>query len=421
MNRSGLSVFVVTTGLFLTVIALGGCRSRIFAEKPVVYPQFGRVGNDSNWKSIVAGYSHSCGIREDGSLWCWGNNEWGQVGDGTTTHRFVPVPIQGPRGWVDVALGDYHTCATRADGFLWCWGGHAHGSVRRSPDSRHPVPTPVRLTPAETPEAAPLRFAATGLGDGHTCGLTTGGDIFCWGSGPERLGTGRKSLHAQFLFPLDAAKLPSGTLFTSLAVGSGHSCGISSEGRVYCWGRNDRGQVGQGASSDWVLMPTPIDLTAIEGDPRFSRLTAGTYHTCGLATDGRLLCWGANDMGQLGVGDLADRPAPTKLDAGRMAQHGPITLVTAGFAHTCALASDATAFCWGDYVPGLCSTKKTRKDCSLPGPPDEQWTTGSMPLRSIAAGCSHTCAVGTKGEGYCWGNNPDGRLGIGTQAARRDE
>jgi alpha-tubulin suppressor-like RCC1 family protein len=185
---------------------------------------------------------HACAITQTSDVYCWGPNSDGQVGDGTTVDRVTPVRTTGDLKFATITVGHYHTCGLDINGALYCWGSNADGQVGRGGDSRVPV------------HVAPLKS------------------------------------------------------FTSVDAGGSHTCAIATGGGAYCWGANYAGQVGDGVIGGPVTSPTPV-----VGGLRFSALSAGNHHTCGLTTDGALYCWGANSQGQIGDASTTDRPAPTRV------------------------------------------------------------------------------------------------------------
>jgi alpha-tubulin suppressor-like RCC1 family protein len=358
------------------------------------------VGKD--WEIIVAGFKHTCGIRKDSSLWCWGNNGSGQVGDGTLENRPSPVRTGKSDSWLDVGLGDHWSCAVQSGNSLWCWGAHKFGSAEKGQKVANNTPALVNWD-----NRFSVNFSEIAPGDGHACGLTMRGIIYCWGA-PERLGNGSAD-YSELPVPISSSQT-----FKALTVGSGHSCGLGINGMLYCWGRNDMGQVGIGNSSENIPLPSLVSTESISGSRTFMQISAGTFHTCAVMEDGDAYCWGGNKEGRLGNGNTKDQRIPAPVDTSSMKDSKKMAQISAGFSTTCAVAKDGLAYCWGDNCPGKIYNGPDTTNCSRPELLKISTADGTKLFHFISAGNAHSCAVTTDGTGFCWGNNEDGRIGIGT-------
>ncbi len=242
--------------------------------------------------------------------------------------------------------------------------------------------SPGAATAAE-PAAATGRHVAASLGLGglHSCAILDDGRLRCWGADDKgQLG-------------------PAGdTRFREVAAGVTHSCGRTTDGRTLCWGANDRGQLGDGTRGDHR------DARLVPGSDNQVALSLGASHTCALTRGGEIECWGANDAGQLGTGDNRDRAMPVTV-AGELR----FSSIAAGWRHDCALTTDGRALCWGDNSAGQLGDGTTESH-NVPTP-----INSSLRFRSIAAGRAHSCGLTTAGQLYCWGSNDAGQLGIGSR------
>ncbi|MEU4221331.1 hypothetical protein [Actinoplanes sp. NPDC026623] len=283
---------------------------------------------------LTAGDSHTCGIG-GARAYCWGEGADGKLGDGGTTDRAAPVPVRAPRGVVftQLAAGTNHTCGISGAG-TWCWGDNADGELGNggNDDLDHPAPVRVR-----TPQG--VVFTRLTAGEGHTCGISAAG-TYCWGQGI--LGTLGDGGSDDRWTPV-RVRTPQGVRLTQLAAGSAHTCGAGRV-RAYCWGYNNRGQLGDG---DTTGQAAPVPVRAPQGVV-FTQLAAGSAHTCGAGRAGTY-CWGYGDEGQLGNGGTADHLAPAPVRAPR----GVVfTQLAAGSYHTCGV-SGARTYCWGDGDYGM--------------------------------------------------------------------
>jgi alpha-tubulin suppressor-like RCC1 family protein len=285
------------------------------------------AGLTSAASTISAGLSHSCTILEAGGAKCWGANGSGQLGDGTTTNRTMPVDVIGLSSGVSaIATGGGHTCALTAGGGVKCWGWNANGQLGDGT-------TTDRATPVDV----------VGLGSGvraiaagryHTCALIEGGALKCWGfNAAGQLGDGTTTDRAM---PVDVAGLGSGVV--AVAAGDRHTCAVTTGGAALCWGANENGQLGDGTTTQHA---TPVGVSGLNSSVR--AVAAGGCHTCALTGSGGVKCWGWNGYGQLGDGTTAGRSTPVDvldLSVGAGA-------TTTGSYHTCALVVGGGVRCWG--------------------------------------------------------------------------
>ncbi|HEY8310155.1 MAG TPA: protein kinase, partial [Gemmatimonadaceae bacterium] len=232
--------------------------------------------------TLAAGGTHTCLIASNGSTYCWGANNAGQLGTGATQTRTTPSEVSGSERFSSIAPGLSHTCALTARGSLYCWGNNESGQLGDGSRAGHDTPTRVSGSPSLTSVVSGASFS---------CGLTNDGQALCWGAGSHgQIGDGATSERTT------PATVSTKVTFASLAAGWNHVCALSESGAAYCWGANDSGELGDGTNSDRST-PTPVRTTL-----RFTSLSAGAGHTCGTTTGGTIYCWGDNRYGQLGDG-----------------------------------------------------------------------------------------------------------------------
>jgi alpha-tubulin suppressor-like RCC1 family protein len=331
---------------------------------------------------MAAGGRHSCLIVEAGRPLCWGNNDAGQLGDGTFDGRATPASIDGEFSFTQLAAGSWHSCGLTSSGEAFCWGKNEAGQLGDATTAARAAP--VRVNSSTT-------FRLLRAGASHTCGLSRAGAVLCWGANNfGQLGDGSRSAHAS---PV-AVSLPAPAV--ALATGSNHTCALTGDGVAYCWGQNRASQIGDGSSTDRSA-PTQVVT-----DARFVSIAAGQQHTCGVAPNGNAYCWGANGSGQLGTGVPGGSSWPQQVDASV-----GFTTIVAGYSHTCARSRDGRAWCWGQNAHGQLgdgsTTTRTRPVA----------VSGLSSLVTLQAGAAHTCGVTSSGEAFCWGYNIEGQLGGG--------
>jgi alpha-tubulin suppressor-like RCC1 family protein len=336
-------------------------------------------------RQVAGGGFHTCAVKHDGTLWCWGYNFSGQVGNGTppsTTPIRQPVQISKVGTTVvEVAAGDRHTCARKQDGTLWCWGDSFYGQA------------PEQVTALGT------TVAEVAAGASYTCARTEAGVLWCWGRNDNgQVGDGTIQPKSP---PVQVTAL--GSSVVEVSAGGYHACARKADGTLWCWGTGNVGQVGDGTTDS--QKPSPVQVTLL--GTAVAQVAAGGYHTCARKTDGTLWCWGRNDRGQLGDGTTTTpKPTPSQVQA----LGATVVDVAAGLLHTCARKADGTLWCWGSNPFGQVG------DGTMTTPvlvPTQVAALGTSAV-DVAAGDNHTCARRTGGTVLCWGHNDRGQVGDGT-------
>ena len=275
----------------------------------------GRLGNNSttnsripvavqmpagvSFQSIAAGYAHTCALTNEGKAYCWGLNSQGQLGNNSTTNSSTPVAVQMPAGvsFKSIAAGYYHTCALTNEGKAYCWGKNQYGQLGNNSTTNSSTPVAVQMP------AGVARFQSIAIGYAHTCALTNEGKAYCWGwNNKGQLGNNSTTNSST---PV-AVQMPAGVSFQSIPVGIGHTCALTNEGKAYCWGWNNKGQLGNNSTTS---SSTPVAVQMPAG-VSFQSIAAVYYHTCALTNEGKAYCWGLNEYGQLGNNSTTDSSIP---------------------------------------------------------------------------------------------------------------
>lgn len=262
------------------------------------------VAGGRSFATLDAGGAYTCGITADSLAFCWGWNLTGQLGDGSRQDRETPVAVVGGRKLVQVAAAVRHTCALGADSTVYCWGANDRGQLGNGLDADTTQPVPV---------SGGLKYTAVATGFDHTCALTVTGEAYCWGDN----GLGQLGDTAVSAATVPHAVESDGVLFSALATGGTHSCGVAANGAAYCWGNGSAGQLGAPptvlcATSSGSFPCSPLPLP-VAGALSFASLTAGNHHTCGLTVNDVAYCWGLNDRGQLGDGTRTTKTTPVRV------------------------------------------------------------------------------------------------------------
>ena len=361
---------------------------------------------------VSAGGGGSCTLMPDQTVWCWGSNATGQLGNGTIQDSMTPVKVStlGPAtgvsaGQSDNALSAFnHTCAVEATAQVECWGSNTFGELGRGTISQYdPLPFPV---------SGGLTASQVSAGDGFTCAVTLAKTVKCWGDGNDgELGNGT------FTDSSTPVKVKGLTNVTQVAAGYFHACALESNGSVWCWGDNAFGELGNGTttSSD---VPVTVEVQ------NATYIAAGADDTCAIAdSPGDLLCWGVNNVGQLGTGAFIDESVPTQVSG----LTSGVQQVSMGIDFTCAIANipQVAALCWGDnggngkLGNGAFNTPSSDpfpgQVFGLMQPP--AGGPGGFP-EHISTGTDNACVVMSTGVVQCWGEGSSGRLGDGDTLAR---
>jgi alpha-tubulin suppressor-like RCC1 family protein len=334
---------------------------------------------------------HSCAVRTDGAVRCWGDNGLGQLGNGATIDSVVPVEVWGlGSGVAEVGTGSAHTCARKTDGTLWCWGSSVNGElgIGLELDSYDTIPNQVY--------ALGNAVAQLSVGWQHTCAVKTDHTLWCWGlSTYGEIGDGTTNTST---VPVQVTALGANVAAVSAAVD--HTCAIKTDGTLWCWGYGLKGELGNGIS---VISYVPVQVTALGGN--VAAVSAGWSHTCARKTDNTLWCWGDNPEGELGNGTTTGSMTPVQVTA----LGGNVVAMSAGWYHTCARMNDGTLWCWGYNEYGQVGDGSTTTRLS----PVQVSALGNA-VTDVSVGFWHTCAEKTDGSVLCWGHNEFGQLGTGT-------
>jgi alpha-tubulin suppressor-like RCC1 family protein len=327
---------------------------------------------------ISAGGDHTLARPADGTVWAWGDNSSGQLGDGTLTNRPSPVQVAALSGIAKVSAGANHSLALGADGRVWAWGANVQGQLGSGTFGESPAPTVVG--------GLPSTVAISGGGQ-HSLALANDGTVWAWGDNSSgQLGSGTVTASP---VPLRAA-----SRMVAVAAGANHSLALRDDGTVWAWGDNRFGQLGTGADSS----STPIQVAGLSG---VTAIAAAENHSLARTSDGRLWVWGLNDSGQVGDGTITSRPTPVSVATA-------IAGAAGGRYHSLALTATRTALAWGDneaFQLGDGTTRPTRR------PSPVSVLTG---VGVVRAGTYHSVAAGCDGSVWTWGDNESGQLGDGT-------
>ena len=304
-----------------------------------------KVAGGLTFGSIAVGglYEFSCGLSVAGAAYCWGYNDYGQLGNGNFVNSISPVVVAGNLTFTSLSVGESgHACAIAGSGTAYCWGYNGSGQLGVATMAYSSTPVPV---------SGGLSFAAISAGEnGQTCGITPAGAAYCWGSNSNgELGNGTT------IGGSAPIAVSGGLTFRSITAGFASTCGITTSGAAYCWGDNTYGELGNGSTAN---SKTPV---AVAGGLTFSAISVGDAFACGLTTSGIAYCWGYSAQGQLGSGSAARSTTPVAVLGGLT-----FATISAGYGSACAVTPGGAAYCWGDNAFGELGNSATGGAAFMP-------------------------------------------------------
>ena len=390
---------------------------------------------------VVVGSAYTCAVLSDATLRCWGANDYGQIGMGTTSTRTVPYAVTLGQGTAQLAAGRSFFCARKADGSLWCWGDDPATLLADGSPVYQPNPVAVTTLGVSVTQVAagdgdaacailagsevwcwgtisnsagvfdvrPAPFQVTGLpasivglavGWGHACARAGGGTLWCWGRNDEgQLGIGTDD----FFLSAPAQVSALGTDVTSVATSEAHTCARTGDGRLWCWGDNSWGQLGDGTTNSSTV---PVAVTAL-GTGVVQASTGYASNTCAILDDGSAWCWGDNSDGQLGNGTTVASLVPA-----RVSGLAPAVQISVSGSHTCAVTADGSLWCWGTSSAGQLGIGSGGQSVRALTP--VQVAALGKDMAEVCAGNGSTCARDKEGSVWCWGSRDFGMMGDGT-------
>jgi alpha-tubulin suppressor-like RCC1 family protein len=381
-----------TAGLIISAVVLGSAAC-LDTQDP--NGNNGTQIDSVSFLSVQVGGLHACGIVVGNYAYCWGDNTAGQLGSGDLLNHAVPVFVDGGElEFRQISAGGGGACAVTADGDAYCWGLNQFGQLGNG-SSSPPFNVPTKVIGG-------LQFTQVTGGGVHNCGLVGSGQAYCWGqAGDGQLGNGQSGSETRIAQP---DPVLGGHNFKELSAGTYHTCGVTTSGEAYCWGRGEGGALGDGSTGS---SSTPV---AVSGGLLFQFINVGQDHTCAIDLEGNAYCWGNGANGQLGTGARTSSDVPVAVAGGLS-----FLQISAGNSFTCGIDSQERAFCWGRNSAGELGdgTTATRTEPTL--------VSGGFEWETISAGESpvqpSTCGMTLASRAYCWGEGLQGQLGTGNTSS----
>ena len=340
--------------------------------------------------TLTTGGDHICAILDDSSLQCWGENSFGQLGDGTTTDRLTmtEVSLDSARTSTSISSGKDHTCSILDNGEMQCWGRNNFGQLGDGTNVQSSAPSGVTLS------GVPVQISA---GDWHTCAILDDASLKCWGRNTDgQLGDGTNTDSST------PVTVSIGENVLAVSTGARHTCAVTDSWALKCWGDNSNGQLGIGSTTS---SNSPSTVTA---GGNAVAVSAGGSHTCVLLDGNNVKCWGDNTNGQLGDGGTNQQNDASTVG---ITLTGTIA-IDSGQSHTCAVDSSSSLHCWGSSIDGQVGDGSTSAQISSP---TEIILGQNLGALSVSSGNSYTCVVGSNDLARCWGGfSPGDPLSLGT-------
>ncbi len=347
-----------------------------------------QIGSDTHWQAVAAGNLHSVALKSDGTLWAWGSNFYGQLGDGSQTQRNSPVQVGTDSDWLAIAAGGNHTLALKSNGSLWAWGENADGQLGDGS-------TDDRTAPVQVGSGVNWSFIVAGTD--HSVALQSDGSLWAWGSnGAAQLGDGSYTSRSS------PVKIGTDTDWSTVAAGRLQTLALKSGGNLWGWGDNIYGQLGDGT---FAPHSSPVQISSASD---WQAIATGSSGTRGLRGDGSVWCWGSDSSAQ-----LAAHSQPVSLDAALGQQ--PVLSAAAGFNHSAAVKSDGTLWTWGSNTYGELGNG-TSGSFESRSSPVQVGTANDWAM--VAAHSGRTMAIKSNGSLWAWGGNSNGALGDGSLVDR---
>ncbi len=330
------------------------------------------------WQTVSAGRDHTIAIKPNGTLWAWGYNGYGQLGDGTKVEKTAPVQIGVDSNWKTVSAGSNSSLAIKTDGTLWAWGDNLFGQLGDGSYAN------VRLVPTRIGTDSNWKLVSEGSQYGLA--IKTDGTLWAWGDNTfGQLGN-------QAVFAIIPRQVGVGSDWAAISAGDVHTAAIKKDGTLWAWGFNSYGQLGDATTTS---KPTP---TKIGSDTNWQSIDCGSEFSLAIKTNGTLWTWGSNYFGKLGTGTFDDKNVPTQIGTSNNWKS-----ISAGYYNAIAIKTDGTLWGWGEVI----GTSNDRRNIATQIGTDTDWLTPS-------AGERHAFAFKTDGSLWAWGNGNWGKLGVGS-------
>ncbi|MDB5165796.1 MAG: repeat-containing protein [Candidatus Saccharibacteria bacterium] len=415
----GVSIPVPTVAYFVSssdkVPILGTC-----VGGPGALPSGGGGGGVA---AITSMYDHTCAVSTTSLGYCWGSNDWGEIGNNQlSTNALTPQAVStagvlSGKTIKQLSAGASDTCAVASDNLAYCWGYNIARQLGNQPLGFYGYSAaPVSVTMAGGLSGKTIKQVTTG--SGHSCAIASDNNAYCWGwtaygqlgDGSALAGSPNSGDNAQSsqVVAVSASGVLSGKTIKQIVAGYNHTCAIASDNNAYCWGKNNSGQLGAGYTSSGSNVPVAVSTSGVLSGKTIKQIAANAFNTCAIASDDQAYCWGQGSLFQLGNNSSSDSNVPVAVSTSGVLSGKTIKQIAAGNTHTCVIASDDKAYCWGANGSGQLGSSGAGFS---PVAVDTSGALSGRTLSSISTGDSFTCALDSTTSAYCWGSSSLGKIG----------
>ena len=365
------------------------------------------------WIALSSNIANTCGISSENKVYCWGNGMYGKLGNNGTTNSSVPVAVS-TSGLLQnkiiksISVTNDHSCVLASDDSGYCWGNDLSGYLGTGSSSTHRSSVPVAIS--MTGLLAGKSLKSISVGTSHTCVIASDSRVYCWGYNPDgRLGDGTTTNSPSTAVAVSTSGVLAGKTINAVSVQYDHSCVIASDGNAYCWGYGSTGSLGYGSSTS-SSVPVAVSTAGVLAGKSIKSVSTSFSNSCAIASDDNVYCWGAGTYGALGNSSTARSLIPVAVTTSGALSGKTVKSMVQGQSHTCVIASDNNAYCWGRNNQGQLGNGTT-SDSSVPVAVSMSGLLSGKTIKSISAGHAYTCVIASDNNAYCWGYNGDGQLG----------
>ena len=366
-------------------------------------------------QKISAGESHTCAIDSSNNAYCWGSDEYGKLGNNSTTNSSIPVAVNtagvlSGKTIKSISSGYMDTCVIASDNLAYCWGGNDTGQLGNNSTTESHVPVAVDTTGALSGKT--IKSISAGLRT--TCVIASDDLAYCWGYNYYGNLGNNSTNQSQVPVAVNTDGVLSGKTVKNISVGYDSVCVIASDDQAYCWGADDYGQLGNN-STNQSQVPVAVNTDGVLSGKTVKSISTGAYLSCAIASDDQAYCWGWNTTGQLGNNSITQSNVPVAVSTSGVFNGKTIKKVYAGYFYACAIASDNLSYCWGGNGYGQLGNNSTTNSWVPVAVTNTGALAGKNAVSLALTNYSlYTWSLYSDNKIYCWGNNDFGRFGNNT-------
>jgi len=398
------------TGVTATTVKASVSAYNSSGYSPVIEKTVNDLPDITNIVSVAAGGSHSLALDSEGKIYAWGLNSYGQLGNNSTTDSSVPVQVDtsgvlAGKTITAIAAGVYHSMALDSEGKVYAWGNNASGRLGNNSTSNSSVPVQVDTSGV----LAGKTITAISGGGAHSLAIDSDGKVYAWGLNSYGQLGNNSPTNSSVPVQVYTSGVLAGKTITAIAAGSTYSLAIDSEGKVYAWGYNNSGQLGNNSTTNSNI-PVQVNTSGVLAGKTITAISVGDYYSMALDSAGKVYTWGRNDSGQLGNNSTTNSSVPVQVNASGVLAGKTITTIAAGGYHSLTLDSEGKVYAWGNNSAGRLGNNSTTS-ASVPVQVNTSGVLAGKTITTIAAGNHHSLALDSDGKVYTWGLNGNGQLG----------